>query len=84
MAVPPPIFADRWQLRNVILNEKIIPAIRQVAKETGVTLIDFNTPMLGLRKDFPDGVHPNASAAAKLAEAAAKAIRESQAAKRKH
>ena len=84
VAVPPPIFADRWQLRNVILNEKIIPAIRQVAKETGVTLIDFNTPMLGLRKDFPDGVHPNASAAAQLAEAAAKAIRESQAAKRKH
>lgn len=84
VVLPPPIFADRWQLRNEILNQKIIPAIRQVARECNVTLIDFNTPMSDSRKDFPDGVHPDATAAARLAEIAAQAIRASQSANTTH
>ena len=75
VVLPPPIFAERWQLRDEVLNEKIIPAIRQVAQENGVTVIDFNTPLRESGGDFPDGVHPNAAAAAKLAEIAAQAIR---------
>ncbi len=75
VVLPPPIFAERWQLRDEVLNEKIIPAIRQVAQENGVTVIDFNAPMREFGGEFPDGVHPNAAAAAKLAEIAAQAIR---------
>lgn len=81
VVLPPPIFVDRWELKNSILQEKTIPAIRQVAEKSGARLIDFNTPMLNRKQDFADGVHPNAAGAAKLAEIAARALQEAKAGK---
>ena len=34
-------------------------ALKQVANETGLPLIDVYTPMLDHPEYFPDGVHPN-------------------------
>jgi acyl-CoA thioesterase I len=67
LALPPPIFNDSLGPDNTILVQNVIPLIRQVASETGLPLVDTNTPLLGRSYDFWEGVHPNIEGAKILA-----------------
>ena len=50
-----------WGFRDSIMN-LIIPVIRQIASERGLSLIDANTPLRNFPQYFSaDGVHPDAS-----------------------
>jgi lysophospholipase L1-like esterase len=73
--LPPPIFNDSLGPNNAILAQNVIPLIRQVANETGLPLVDTNTPLLGRVNDFWDGVHPNNEGAKILATQIYNAIR---------
>lgn len=56
------------------MQNTVIPAIRDVATQTGVTLIDNNTEFLNHPELFSDGVHPTAQGAGMLADNVAAAI----------
>jgi acyl-CoA thioesterase I len=43
---------------GVLIQDEVIPAIRQVAAAKGIPIIDPHTPFLNLKRLVPDGVHP--------------------------
>lgn len=63
----PDRFPGNVQLK--ILSDEIVPAVRDVAKETGSGYIDFFNELSGNRVWFQiDKVHPAAAGSAKMAE----------------
>jgi lysophospholipase L1-like esterase len=56
------------------IQNVVVPAIRDIATQTGVTLIDNNTPFLGHPEDFSDGVHPTEQGAGIIASIVADAL----------
>ncbi|WP_449602046.1 S-layer homology domain-containing protein [Paenibacillus sp. Marseille-Q9583] len=77
--LPPAVFNDdpnqAYGIVNSVLQNGVIPLIRQAAEATGATLIDVNAATAGSRSDFPDKIHPNPKGAWTLADTVAKAIR---------
>ena len=67
-ALPVPAFPENFGIRDSIIVEKIIPAIKQAAKEANLSVIDLHTPMQNRAADFADKVHPNQVGAKTLAE----------------
>ena len=69
--LPPPVFTIHrrvmWQIRGDILAHEVIPALRKIAGEKGLRVIDTNGPFMLKRRLFVDGVHPNAEGAKLLA-----------------
>jgi len=51
-----------------------VPAIRTIANQTGMPLIDNNSPLLNHPEYFSDGVHPNAQGAGIVASTVATAV----------
>lgn len=74
LAIPPPVYENSINISSSHLTEEIIPKIRQVAAETGLTLIDTNTPLLNHHDYFVDGVHPNNQGAKVIAQTVYQAI----------
>jgi lysophospholipase L1-like esterase len=58
----------------VFIQSTVIPAIRDIATQAGVTLIDNNTPLLNHPEWFFDGVHPTPEGAGVVANIVATAI----------
>ena len=56
---PTPDFPGRWGINERTIREEMIPLIRTVADETGVTVIDLHSALAGRAELFPDAVHPN-------------------------
>jgi acyl-CoA thioesterase-1 len=75
ICLPVPVFNTRWGITDKIVTENIIPATKAVAKETGIKLIDLNTPLKGKGNLVPDSVHPNAAGAKIIAETIAKLLK---------
>ena len=75
VADPPPAFPPVAEIDFEALVNEVRPAIRQVAAAAGAPLVDFLTPLAGEREAFPDGLHPTAEIAAKLAQIAFSALR---------
>ncbi len=76
--LPPPTFPGDWGITQAVIRDKVIPAIREAARQTGIELIDLNTPLLACDGLFPDTVHPNRQGALRIAELVAVAIRTQQ------
>lgn len=74
LAIPPPVYENSINISSSHLTEQIIPKIRQVAAETGLTLIDTNTPLLNHPEYFLDGVHPTSEGAQVIAQTIYQAI----------
>ncbi|MDB5104421.1 MAG: sialate O-acetylesterase [Fibrobacteres bacterium] len=51
---------DPYGINGDIIKNEIIPKIRQVGQERGLTVLDLHTPYLPYHALTPDGVHPNA------------------------
>ena len=71
---PPPIPWGQWAYCDPVIKGDIIPLINQVGELRDVELIDLYTPMEGLSRLFPDGIHPNAEGAGIMAEIVAQSI----------
>ncbi|MGD6852339.1 MAG: GDSL-type esterase/lipase family protein [Candidatus Bathyarchaeia archaeon] len=71
---PPPIYQNTVDLCGLLLFQKVIPDIKEVADQTGCGLIDANTPLAGHEELFIDGVHPTNEGAQIIAEAVYSAL----------
>ena len=69
VCIPLPAYPGKWGINDTTIREEIAPKVRQIAQETGATLIDFYSVMSGKPELFPDTVHPNAAGARLLAAA---------------
>jgi acyl-CoA thioesterase I len=50
-----------FDINGDVIKNEVIPKIKQVAQERGLTLIDLHTPFLPYKNLTTDGVHPNAA-----------------------
>lgn len=57
-----------------VIQEEVIPRIREIARRTGLPVIDLNSALLGRKDLFADGVHPNGRGARVMAETVYEAI----------
>ncbi|MGD6934176.1 MAG: GDSL-type esterase/lipase family protein [Candidatus Bathyarchaeia archaeon] len=70
----PPVFDNTIGLNASLVENEILPLIRQTAASLDLPLIDAYTPMLGHPEYFKDGVHPNDEGAKIIAEQVFNAI----------
>src|SRR4051812_5105871 len=68
LALPPRAFANSYGISGTIIHDQILPLIRQVATAKGVPIIDVDTPTAPHPELFPDGVHPNDTGYALVAQ----------------
>ncbi|MFC5051013.1 GDSL-type esterase/lipase family protein [Rubritalea spongiae] len=66
---------DKIKFNNDTIKHDLVPKIDEVAKQTGVNIIDLNTTLNDQEEMFPDKVHPNANGARLIATEVAKTIR---------
>jgi acyl-CoA thioesterase-1 len=74
LVLPPPIFNNTININPQVLAQKVISNVGQVAKDTGLPVIDVYSPMVGHPEYFIDGVHPNDAGASVIANTIARAI----------
>jgi acyl-CoA thioesterase I len=67
--LPPPIFNNTVFVSEQLLEQNVIPNIREVASQMGTGLIDAHSPLIGHPELFVDGVHPSADGAKAIANA---------------
>jgi lysophospholipase L1-like esterase len=74
LCTPLPVYVKSDPAWDARINSEVIPKIRAVGKKLGLPVIDLYTPFVKRADLFPDGLHPNAEAAAKMADIIAHAI----------
>lgn len=73
----PPVYSPNAfgpTFEPVFIQNTVVPAIREIATQTGMPLVDNNAPLLNHPEYFSDGVHPNAQGAAIIASTVATAV----------
>ncbi|HEY5091294.1 MAG TPA: GDSL-type esterase/lipase family protein [Polyangia bacterium] len=68
LAFPPRAFANTYGISGTIIHDQMLPLIQQVATAKGMPIIDVDTPTASLSNLFPDGVHPNDTGYALVAQ----------------
>ena len=68
ISYPPPIYDVVYGITNERIINEVIPAIRQVAINTNLTVIDNYSALFNKISLFPDMLHPNAEGARIIAE----------------
>jgi len=68
ICLPVPVFGEAFGIREKVLQNEILPLVKQIAKEENAFIIDLNTPLLSHPEYFPDKIHPNAAGAKVLAD----------------
>ena len=63
VCTPLPAYPGQWGIDDATIRTDVAPKVKEVAKETAVTVIDLYTALSGKRELFPDTVHPNAAGA---------------------
>ena len=74
LVVPPPIYENKEYWDNMILEQQVIPQIKQVASELDLPTIDVNTALTDYPQYFGDGIHPNTEGASIITETIYEAI----------
>jgi lysophospholipase L1-like esterase len=69
LALPAPAYAEQWGISPEVIENELIPRIRQVAARKGVPIIDLQMPLSNHPEWFPDDIHPNAEGAGLIAQA---------------
>ena len=67
ICLPVPAYEMRWDIRNEVIVDEIMPIIREVADRVDVPLIDMFLPLSGHESLFPDKIHPNVEGAGIIA-----------------
>lgn len=67
VCLPVPAYAIVYDINPEIIKNEIIPIIKEVARQKGVTLVDLYAPLSGRPDLIPDQIHPNAAGAAIIA-----------------
>jgi len=75
LCTPCPVYGDgQWGITPKVVEDEIIPAIRLVAEEGRIPLIDIYSALNHHAEFFPDLVHPNAEGAERMARTIAGAL----------
>ncbi len=76
VCLPVPMYGALRSLNDRTLRRELIPVIREVASEQEVPVIDLYSALDDAPEYFPDGVHPNADGARRIAETVWEAVRD--------
>jgi acyl-CoA thioesterase-1 len=74
LALPVPVHRPNFGINQEALDEQL-PMTREVAKGKNLRTIDLFEALKPHAGFFPDGIHPNAEGAAKMAETVAEALK---------
>jgi len=80
VCLPVPVHRDLFGIRGSVLNDELLPMLKEVTQRKEVPVIDLYSALLEVPEHFPDGVHPNAAGAELMAKAVHKALTEKTAA----
>ncbi|MCC6234667.1 MAG: hypothetical protein IT580_18640 [Verrucomicrobiales bacterium] len=75
VCAPPPVVRDQWGIREAVVAREIVPRLRAMSAREGWPYIPLHTALQRSRAHFPDGVHPDAAAAAEIARTVEAAFR---------
>ena len=78
VCLAPPLFGLAKADQNKVVEEDLIPLVKEIAREIGAYIIDYHQPLLGANKEFPDDVHPDDVGSALMAKIAYQKIKETQ------
>lgn len=78
LCTPVPVYKDAFTIRESVVRDEVVPAVRRVAERAKTPVIDLYAALSNAADAFPDGVHPNAAGAKKIAETVAKAVTEAK------
>ena len=76
--LPVPAFPGDWGIDDTVLREEVAPLVRAVAADTGARVIDLYSALAKRPEVFPDGVHPDATGAALIADTVHRHVRASK------
>lgn len=77
VCLPPPVVKGSWGINDSLVVSGVIPAIRRLADNHWLEIIDNYSVLEGRADCFcPDGVHPNAAGAEVLASNVASVLRD--------
>jgi acyl-CoA thioesterase-1 len=65
---PVPAFRENFSIRPEVIRDEVLPLIEQVGRAKNVPVIDLYTALLDAAALFPDGIHPNAEGAGRMAQ----------------
>lgn len=68
LCLPVPATAERWSIRDSVIQSEIIPRILYVAKERKLAVIDLYTALKPFPELLADNIHPNRAGAMLIAE----------------
>lgn len=74
LCLPVPAFPSNFGITDEVIRTGVIPALKEVAAEKKLQLIDLYSVLEGHGDMVPDKVHPNAQGYALISEAVRKAI----------
>ena len=65
---PVPAFRVNFSIRGEVIRDEILPMIDQISREKAAPVIDLYTALQDFGSLFPDGIHPNAEGAGRMAQ----------------
>ena len=65
---PVPAYRQGGEITDDVLTEQVMPMIDEVARQTGVEIIDLHATLGNKKELFPKGIHPNEAGAGLIAE----------------
>ncbi len=68
VVLPPPIFNNTVGVSEQLLEQNVMPNIREIANEMGTGLIDVHSTLIDHPELFLDGVHPSSDGAKLIAK----------------
>lgn len=72
---PPPVFRDLGGIRASVVAREITPRLRAMSAREGWPFIPLHSALAQSASHFPDGVHPDAAGAARIAQTVEAAFR---------
>jgi acyl-CoA thioesterase-1 len=68
LCLPVPAYGTNFQINDSIVNNLIVPMVREIASDNKLPLIDLHKAMSNHPEWFPDKIHPTAAGATEMAK----------------
>lgn len=75
LLTPPAAYENGAQISPDVIEDEIVPIIREVGEKTGAPVVDVHAATKGNPEYLPDGIHPNREGAAVIAATVRDAMR---------
>jgi alpha-L-fucosidase 2 len=76
LCTPAPVFKTVWGINDSTVVNGVIPAVERLSKANDLKVIDLYRGLADQGANFPDSIHPNEQAVAKMAAIIADAIKQ--------